>query len=190
VSALALALAGVATLEGAGSFAGAGHGDLLVLAGVLSAAAYTIVARGIGDESDPLTVTACQFTTATILILPAVTFVWAAHVETGPSHVAARFWFAAMLTGLSRGEQILLLLPHMFAPRARRAFAIISELTAMTLSESAASSVPSSTRSSRSGVASPFSRRCRASLAELSASCRARCTPIVVGSVLLISLLS
>jgi len=88
--ALALALAGVATLEGTGSFAGAGLGDLLVLAGVLSAAAYTILARGMGDESDPLTVTACQFTTATILILPAVTFVWATHVETAPSHVAAR----------------------------------------------------------------------------------------------------
>src|ERR1700735_2985767 len=48
--ALALALAGVATLEGAGSFTGAGLGDLLVLAGVLRAAAYTIVARGLGDE--------------------------------------------------------------------------------------------------------------------------------------------
>ena len=68
--ALALALGGVATLEGTGSFADAGLGDLLVLAGVLSAAAYTIVARGIGDESDPLTVTACQFTIATILVLP------------------------------------------------------------------------------------------------------------------------
>jgi O-acetylserine/cysteine efflux transporter len=98
--ALALALAGVATLEGTGSFARAGLGDLLVLAGVLSAAAYTIVARGMGDESDPLTVTACQFTTATILILPAVTFVWATHVETAPSHVAARFWFAALFVGV------------------------------------------------------------------------------------------
>jgi len=88
--ALALALAGVATIEGTGSFARAGLGDLLVLAGVLSAAAYTIVARGMGDESDPLTVTACQFTTVTILILPTVAFVWATHVETAPSHVAAR----------------------------------------------------------------------------------------------------
>ena len=98
--ALALALAGVATLEGTGSFAGAGLGDLLVLAGVLSCSTYTIVARGMGDESDPLTVTACQFTTATILILPAVGFVWAMHVETAPSHVAARFWFAAIFVGV------------------------------------------------------------------------------------------
>jgi uncharacterized membrane protein len=67
---------------------------------VLSAAAYTIVARGMGDESDPLTVTACQFTTATILVLPAVTFVWAMHVETAPSHVAARFWLAAIFVGV------------------------------------------------------------------------------------------
>src|ERR1700722_16438766 len=98
--ALALALAGAATLEGTGSFAGAGLGDLLVLAGVLSAAAYTIVARGMGDGSDPLTVTACQFTTATILILPAVAFVWAPHAETPPSHVAARFWCAAIFVGV------------------------------------------------------------------------------------------
>jgi len=85
---------------------------------------------------------------------------------------------------------VFLLVPYVFASCARRAFAIISELTAMAASDSPASSVPSSTRSSRSGVASPSSTRCRASLAELSASCRARCTPIVVGSVLLISLLS
>jgi uncharacterized membrane protein len=87
-------------LEGTGSFTHAGLGDLLVLAGVLSAAAYTIVARGMGDETDPLTMTACQFTTATILILPAVAFVWALHVETPPSHVAARFWVAAIFTGV------------------------------------------------------------------------------------------
>ena len=99
-AALGLALAGVAILEGTGSFAGAGLGDLLVLAGVLSAAAYTIVARGMGDESDPLTVTACQFTTATILILPAVAFMWATHIETAPSHVTARFWFAAIFVGV------------------------------------------------------------------------------------------
>src|SRR3984957_17312700 len=73
--ALALALAGVATLEGPGTFTGAGLRHLLVLAGVLSAASYPILARGMGDESDPLTVTACQFTPATILVLPAVTFV-------------------------------------------------------------------------------------------------------------------
>ena len=75
-------------------------GDLLVLAGVLSAAAYTIVARGMGDEPDALTVTAYQFTTATIFILPAVTFLWAMHVETAPSHVAVRFWFAAIFVGV------------------------------------------------------------------------------------------
>jgi O-acetylserine/cysteine efflux transporter len=98
--ALALALAGVMTLEGTGSFSGAGLGDLLVLAGVLSAAAYTIVARGMGDDSDPLTVTAFQFATATVLVLPGVAVVWATHVEPTPSHVAARFWLAAILVGV------------------------------------------------------------------------------------------
>jgi O-acetylserine/cysteine efflux transporter len=98
--ALALALAGVATLEGTGSLAGAGVGDLLVLAGVLSAAAYTILARGMGEESDPLTVTACQFTTATILILPAAAFVRATHIEAAPCPVAARYWLAAIFAGV------------------------------------------------------------------------------------------
>src|SRR6202167_149613 len=65
--ALALALAGIATLEGTGSFTGAGLCELLVLCGVLSAAAYTIVARGMADGADPLTVTAFQFATATVL---------------------------------------------------------------------------------------------------------------------------
>src|SRR5580698_9844445 len=99
-AALALALAGVMALEGTGSFSGAGIGDLLVLAGVLSAAAYTIVARGMGEDSDPLTVTACQFAAATILVLPAAIFMWATHVETPPSHVPARFWLAALLVGV------------------------------------------------------------------------------------------
>ena len=100
-AAVALALAGVIALEGTGSFSGAGLGDLLVLGGVLSAAAYTIVARGMGDESDPLTVTAYQFTTATILVVPVAAIVWATHVETPPTiHVALRFWFAAVVMGV------------------------------------------------------------------------------------------
>lgn len=86
------------------------------------------------------------------------------------------------------GQQLLLLVSQVLAPRASRALATIPELTAMMLSDNPASNLPSSTRSSRSGAASPSSRRCRASRAELSASCRARCTPIVVGSVLLMSL--
>ena len=98
--AVALALIGVIALEGTGALSGAGVGDLLVLAGVLSAAAYTIVARGMGEDSDPLTVTACQFAVATILVLPAAGFVWARHVEPAPSHVAARFWLAAVLLGV------------------------------------------------------------------------------------------
>ncbi len=100
VVALVLALAGVAALAGTGSLAGAGVGDLLVLAGVLSAAAYTIVASGMGTESDPLTVTACQFTAATILVLPAVAVVWRMHIETAPGHVAARYWLAAVFAGV------------------------------------------------------------------------------------------
>ena len=98
--AVALALAGVVALEGTGSFSTADLGDLLVLAGVLSAAAYTIVARGMGEECDALTVTAYQFASATILVLPAVSLVWATHAETAPVHVPARFWLAAVLLGV------------------------------------------------------------------------------------------
>jgi O-acetylserine/cysteine efflux transporter len=98
--AVALALAGVIAIEGTGSFSVAGLGDLLVLAGVLSAAVYTIVARGMGEESDPITMTAYQFASATTLVLPAVSLVWATHAEAVPSHVAARFWLAAILMGV------------------------------------------------------------------------------------------
>jgi O-acetylserine/cysteine efflux transporter len=98
--AVALALIGVIALEGTGAFSRAGLGDLLVLAGVLSAAAYTIVARGLGEDSDPLTVTACQFAIATILVTPAAVFVWATHAETIPRHVPGRFWLAAVLLGV------------------------------------------------------------------------------------------
>src|ERR1700729_1048646 len=98
--AVVLALAGVMALERTGSFSGAGLGDLLILAGVLSAAAYTIVARGMGDEADPLTVTAYQFATATMLVLPAVAIAWATHAETPPSHVPVRYWVAAACLGV------------------------------------------------------------------------------------------
>jgi peptide/nickel transport system ATP-binding protein len=86
-------------------------------------------------------------------------------------------------------QRLLTALPRLAQALAARALAVIAELTAIALSDRAASRVLSSTRSSRSGAASPSLARFRASLAALSASCRARCTAIVAGSVLLIPLL-
>jgi O-acetylserine/cysteine efflux transporter len=100
VVAVVLALAGLVTIQDAGSFGRPGLGDLFILGGVLSAAAYTIVARGLGDDSDPLTVTAYQFTAATVLISPAAAAVWISHTEPIPEHVAGRFWLVALLLGL------------------------------------------------------------------------------------------
>ena len=126
--AVALALIGVMALEGTGAFSGAGLGDLLVLAGVLSAAAYTIVARGMGEDSDPLTVTACQFAIATILVLPAAVFVWSTHVETIPRHVPGRFWLAAVLLGVIGYAASFLLYNHAIARVRAAAASIIMNL--------------------------------------------------------------
>ncbi len=97
--AVAVAVAGLAILEGT-SFAGPGVGDLLVLGGVLSAAAYTIVARGLDGGCDSLTLTAYQFSIASLLVLPVATGAWATHTEAMPTQVSARYWLAALVVGI------------------------------------------------------------------------------------------
>src|SRR5271155_2792950 len=64
-----------------------------------------------------------------------------------------RFTQATGLTPLRYQQLLRPLMPQVFASCARRALASISELTAVTASDSPASSFPSSTRSSRSGAA-------------------------------------
>jgi O-acetylserine/cysteine efflux transporter len=91
---------GFVALETEGGLAGPGLGDLLVLAGALCAATYTIVARGIGEESDPLSLTAVQFSVATALTLPLAGGSWLTGAESAPTSVDLRYWVVAGLVGI------------------------------------------------------------------------------------------
>ncbi|SOD71249.1 threonine/homoserine efflux transporter RhtA [Jatrophihabitans sp. GAS493] len=109
-SAVLLAAAGLVVLEGSDAFSGPGLGDLLVVAGVLCAAMFTIVARsaagrvdgtadGTADETDSLTLTAHQFAVASVAITPAALLQWHRGAEPMPLHVPLGFWLAAIGVG-------------------------------------------------------------------------------------------
>jgi O-acetylserine/cysteine efflux transporter len=91
---------GFIALETEGGLAGPGLGDLLVLGGALCAASYTIVARGIGEESDPLSLTALQFSVATALTLPLAAVAWGTGAESAPTSVDLRYWIVAGFVGI------------------------------------------------------------------------------------------
>jgi drug/metabolite transporter (DMT)-like permease len=98
--AIALAVAGLVVLESGDRLVGPGAGDALVLFGSLSAAAYTIVARGLSPTDDPLSVTTVQFSAATALTLPAAVVAWTSRAERVPLHVEPRFLVVAALVGI------------------------------------------------------------------------------------------
>jgi len=105
--AVAVAVAGLLVLARAGGGDGLGGrtsvtGDLLMAAGVLSAALYTIAARRFSDGSDVLSLTAWQFTVAAAVALPAAVTRLASGAEAGlPAGVPARYWVAAVLVGVA-----------------------------------------------------------------------------------------
>jgi O-acetylserine/cysteine efflux transporter len=98
--AIVAALIGFVVLEGAGSLAGPGLGDLFVLAGTLSAATYSVVARGGAADDDALTVTAHQFAVAVVVIVPMAVAAWLSGAERIPSQVEVRYWLAAAAVGI------------------------------------------------------------------------------------------
>jgi O-acetylserine/cysteine efflux transporter len=98
--AITLAVVGLVVLESGDSLVGPGLGDTLVLVGSLCAAGYTIIARGLAPEDDPLSVTALQFTAATTVALPVAAVAWASGAESVPTDVAPRFLAAAVLVGV------------------------------------------------------------------------------------------
>ncbi|WP_375482939.1 DMT family transporter [uncultured Jatrophihabitans sp.] len=98
--ALAMGLLGLGALEQVRGVTAPHPGDLLVLAGVLAAAAYTIVARGLADDVDPLLLTALQFAVATAVVLPTAAVRWSCGAEGLPTHVAPQFWGAAVAVGV------------------------------------------------------------------------------------------
>lgn len=101
ILAVAVALGGLVVLAGTGGGHGTTVGDLFVAAGVLSASLYTIVAKRFDDGSDAFSLTAWQFTVATLVSLAATMARWAAGSETLPLSVAPRLWLAAVLVGVA-----------------------------------------------------------------------------------------
>ncbi|WP_441248084.1 DMT family transporter [Kitasatospora sp. McL0602] len=98
--ALLLALAGVATLEGAGTGLALHLGDVLVLVGVLCAASYVVYASRVADEVDALTMTTYQFTFGLLFTAPVALACWLSGAERLPSQVSAASWGAALLSGV------------------------------------------------------------------------------------------
>ncbi len=97
IVAVVAALAGLAVLAGAGEGHSTAAGDLLVAGGVLTASLYTIAAKRFDDGSDALSLTAWQFTAATLVSLLVTTARWTAGTGTVPA--APRFWLIAALVG-------------------------------------------------------------------------------------------
>jgi drug/metabolite transporter (DMT)-like permease len=98
--AVGIGLLGLVTMEQASWLTGVGFGDSLVVCGMLSAAAYTIVARGLDDSSDALVVTAHQFAIATLAVAPLAVTAWASGIEAVPTHVPANYWLTAAAVGI------------------------------------------------------------------------------------------
>ena len=100
VLATALAFGGLVVLEGGSPLRGSGLGDLLVAAGVLSAAGYTVMIKRFVPEGDALALTAVQFAGATALTFVYAAGRWAAGGGGLPAHVPVRYWLAAALVGI------------------------------------------------------------------------------------------
>ncbi|MFE0044509.1 DMT family transporter [Streptomyces albireticuli] len=99
-AALVLALAGVATLEGLGSGFAPHPGDGLVLAGVVCAASYVMLAARTAEHVDALTMTAYQFSSGLLFTLPFAVTRWASGAESLPTDASAGAWAAAALSGV------------------------------------------------------------------------------------------
>ena len=96
-----VAVVGLVILEGGVAALGApGVGDLLMAAGTLAAAAYTVVARGLAPEEDPLSVTAHQFAVATVVLLPLAGSRWSTGAEALPAGVPVQFWLVVAAVGV------------------------------------------------------------------------------------------
>jgi O-acetylserine/cysteine efflux transporter len=101
IAAIVGGLAGLAVLSGVapGMSGGTAAGDLLVAGGVLSASLYTIVAKRFEDGSDPLSLTAWQFTAAALVSLLVTIARSAAGAGSWTVPAAPGFWLAAVLVG-------------------------------------------------------------------------------------------
>jgi len=97
---LAVAVAGIVIIAGGGVSASIGLGDILVLGGILAAAAYVIVARTTAASVDPLTMTAHQFAAGLAGVLPFAAVRWCTGGETLIQSRPLLTWGAALLVGV------------------------------------------------------------------------------------------
>jgi len=99
IVAVVACLAGLVVLTGGGGRSTA-VGDLCIVGGVLSASLYSVVAKCVADDSDALSPTTWQFTTATAVALAVATARWAGHSDRLPIAVVPRYWLAASALGV------------------------------------------------------------------------------------------
>ena len=108
VTGVLLSAAGVAALGGTRSLLGMGPWELLVLGGVACAGLCNVLSeRVLGDDVDPLTMTACQLGFAALCTLPLLGWQWQAGGLTGPAaHPSALA--AAIACGIALAAGFLL----------------------------------------------------------------------------------
>lgn len=98
--AIALAFGGMLMLGGGGSWGGSGLGNLCIALGVLSASSYTIVLKRWSDNTDPLVLTAHQFSVATAVVVGVAVTRWGSGMSDLPASISPRYWAAATLVGI------------------------------------------------------------------------------------------
>jgi drug/metabolite transporter (DMT)-like permease len=98
--AIALAFGGVLMLEGGRPWGGSGFGNLCIALGVLSASSYTIVLKRWSDNTEPLVLTAHQFSVATAVVVAVAVTRWGSGVSDLPASISPRYWAAATLVGI------------------------------------------------------------------------------------------
>jgi drug/metabolite transporter (DMT)-like permease len=104
-----LSAAGVAVLGGTHSLLGIGPWNLVVLAGVACAGLCNVLTdRVLGDDVDPLTMTAHQMGFAALCTLPLLAWQWQAGGVTGGTAARPADWAVAMASGIALAAGFLL----------------------------------------------------------------------------------
>jgi drug/metabolite transporter (DMT)-like permease len=104
-----LSAAGVAVLGGTHSLLGIGPWNLVVLAGVACAGLCNVLTdRVLGDDVDPLTMTAHQMGFAALCTLPLLAWQWTAGGVTGGPAARPADWAVAVASGLALAAGFLL----------------------------------------------------------------------------------
>ncbi len=109
VSGVLLSAAGVAVLGGTHSLLGIGPWNLVVLGGVACAGLCNVLTdRVLGDDVDPLTVTAHQMGFAALCTLPLLAWQWQAGGALGGTAAGPADWAVAMASGIALAAGFLL----------------------------------------------------------------------------------